>query len=481
MAWNVWRPTVRVAWLFAVALILPRPISAATLTVTDLGDTGAPGQLRTLINSAAPGDTIVIPAGTITLRGPAGEHNNAGGDLDIAKDLTVQGTGAGLTIIDGGGIDRVFNFISQLPFVRVAISNLTIRNGVTASHGGGLLNELGNTVVLTNVTIAANSSTSSGGTGGGIYKHQGTMSLTNVTIRNNRAFRGGGIENEFELLQLTNVTVSGNTSDFGIGGGITNFGTVTLTNVTISDNTGEGVTQVGSGSTATLTNVTVSGNRGGILNSGTVTLTNVLLASNTAGGGGDTCLGIITSRGHNLDSGSTCSFSGPGDLSNTDPKLGPLANNGGPTQTHALLPGSPAIDAGTNTGCPATDQRGVPRPQGAACDIGAYEAVAFNIAEASAFVTRLYEQVLNREPDPAGLQRFVDQIAQFGSVVPTVLAFFHSQEFLGRNTTNEQVLTICYHTFLNRDPDPNGFNAFLTALQAGQLTRDNLLDIFLDS
>ncbi len=101
--------------------------------------------------------------------------------------------------------------------------------------------------------------------------------------------------------------------------------------------------------------------------------------------------------------------------------------------------------------------------------------------ETTAFVTRLYEQVLNREPDAAGLQAFVQQIQQFGSVVPTVLAFFHSQEFLARNTTNEQFLTILYHTFLDRDPDQADFTAFLTSLQLGQLTRDNLLDIFMDS
>jgi hypothetical protein len=100
---------------------------------------------------------------------------------------------------------------------------------------------------------------------------------------------------------------------------------------------------------------------------------------------------------------------------------------------------------------------------------------------ASAFVTRLYLQVLSRAPDQAGLQAFVQQIQQFGSVVPTVLAFFHSPEFLARNTSDAEFLTICYRTFLNREPDPAGFTAFLTTLQAGQLTRDNLLDIFIDS
>ncbi len=99
----------------------------------------------------------------------------------------------------------------------------------------------------------------------------------------------------------------------------------------------------------------------------------------------------------------------------------------------------------------------------------------------AAFVTRLYEHVLNREPDAASLQAFVQQITQSGSVVPTVLAFFHSSEFLARNTDHAQFIAILYHTFLNRDPDPDGFTAFLTSLQLQQLTRDNLLDIFMDS
>jgi hypothetical protein len=120
----------------------------------------------------------------------------------------------------------------------------------------------------------------------------------------------------------------------------------------------------------------------------------------------------------------------------------------------------------------------VARPQGTACDIGAYESTE---AAAAAFVTRLYEQVLSREPDATGLQAFVAQIQQFGSVVPTVLAFFHSQEFLDRHTSDSDFLTICYHTFLDREPDPVGFDAFLGDLNSGLRTRDNLIDIFLDS
>jgi hypothetical protein len=111
----------------------------------------------------------------------------------------------------------------------------------------------------------------------------------------------------------------------------------------------------------------------------------------------------------------------------------------------------------------------------------AFIAVTTTASAATAFVTRLYLQVLGREPDSVGLQGHLTDIQSFGSVVPTVLAFFHSLEFLSRNTTNEQFLTILYRTFLDREPDQAGFNAFLTALQTIQLTRDNLLDIFIDS
>ncbi len=98
-----------------------------------------------------------------------------------------------------------------------------------------------------------------------------------------------------------------------------------------------------------------------------------------------------------------------------------------------------------------------------------------------AFVTRLYQQVLSRAPEPGGIAAWVQKVQQDGAVVPTVLAFFHSAEFLSQGTSDAQFLTILFRTFLNREPDQAGLNAFLGQLQAGQLTRDNLLDIFIDS
>lgn len=159
---------------------------------------------------------------------------------------------------------------------------------------------------------------------------------------------------------LTNVTISGNTSA-GNGGGIFNGvtgSTTTVTSTTIVENTADDGGGIGSFT-------------------GTVTVGNTIVANNSS----PNCntIAAVDSMGHNLESDDTCDFDQSSDLINTDPFLGPLQDNDGLTRTHALLPGSPAIDAGTNDGCPSTDQRSVPRPvdgnldDRAICDIGAYE------------------------------------------------------------------------------------------------------------
>lgn len=155
-------------------------------------------------------------------------------------------------------------------------------------------------------------------------------------------------------MKLTNATLSGN--DAGPrGGGLHNLlGSATLTNVTITANS--------SG---------LAG--GGISNSGGTTRLENTLVANASLPAGQDCFGAITSAGGNLDSGTSCGFSTLTGISNTNPLLGLLTDNGGRTPTHALFAGSPAIDAAQQSACPATDQRLVPRPQGSGCDIGAYE------------------------------------------------------------------------------------------------------------
>ena len=337
------------------------------------------------------------------------------GDLDVLKNLTIQGAGPGLTIIDGGLVDGVFDVLAPNT---VTITGVTIRNGLSlqaVQAGGGGIRNFG-TLTLTNAIVSGNESARGPGGirnfGGGI-RNSRTLTLTNVTVTGNIARGGGGgIYNELgAVMTLTDVTVSANRSEID-GAGIYNLGAATLANVTVNGNNADvnagGIFTGGIGASATLTNVTVSGNTatasgGGIFNSAAMALTNVTVTANSAnfsGGGivsfssglpatlknvivsGNTdpvvagtanCSGAITSLGHNLDNGATCGFTGPGDLTNADPLLGPLQNNGGLTFTQALLAGSPAIDAGTNAGCPVTDQRGSSR---GICDIGAYESAA---------------------------------------------------------------------------------------------------------
>ncbi len=269
---------------------------------------------------------------------------------------------------------------SRLQLTNVVVSNnLATDPGGQDGLGGGIQLDSPNKAVLTDVSVIGNTSA---GAGGGIVlqgRGSSTVTLTDVTIDNNAAMGGVGAGmaatgRSRDRLMLTNVTISDNQHDQNAG--IYSEGiTAVLTNVTISGNY-RGVA-IGGG-TATLTNVTVANNLAGI-SGGPMTLKNTILANSTTG---INCEGSgpITSAGNNLDSGNTCGFSGPGDLNNTDPILGPLANNGGPTKTHALPVGSPAIDAGTNTGCPSTDQRGLPRPRdgdgngSSICDMGAFEA-----------------------------------------------------------------------------------------------------------
>jgi CSLREA domain-containing protein len=421
---NKSRLTAQSARALCIALFLVAPallpqlalvVHAATFTVNSLDDAvdAAPGNgvcataggvctLRAAIqeaNDLAGDDTIVLPAGTCTLTlAGAGEMNAATGDGNLA----ITGAGAAMTIINGnGGVtgDRVF-FVH--PGRVVTIIGVTMQNGNPGSGttGGGIVNA--GTLTVSNSTLMGNTA----GNGGVIHNGNGrTLTLINSTVTGNNATGGyGAIYNEGTLI-LTNSTISGNSAT-GDGGGIfSEVGTLTLTNSTVSGNSatgGGGGIVVAYGGTADLNNVTITnntadsdddgfGNGGGIVCwGGTVNFKNTLIAGNNDDGGqAPDCSETLTSQGYNLIQNTTgCTIAGDttGNITGQEPDLGPLQNNGGATFTHALLPGSPAIDAAnpavpgsSGNACEATDQRGVARPQGTRCDIGAFESIVYPI------------------------------------------------------------------------------------------------------
>ena len=236
----------------------------------------------------------------------------------------------------------------------LTLINTRVSGNTTSAVGGGIVNDVGAVLTLIESTVSANHAPHA--RGGGIA-NRGTLTLTNSTVASNTAGGGGGIDND-GTVTLTNSTVSGNTVTPGFlestagGGGIWNVGTLKLTDSTVSGNTAtEG---------------------GGIWNGiGTLTLINTLIDNDCEGK-------APTSGGGNLESpGDTCAFDQPTDQANVsaeDLKLGELGDNGGPTMTHALLPGSVAIDVIPAEMCAGdTDQRGEPRPGDTICDVGAFE------------------------------------------------------------------------------------------------------------
>ena len=269
---------------------------------------------------------------------------------------------------DGGGM---FNSQSSS-----TLSDITFSGNTAGSFGGGMYNLQGNPT-LSNVTFSSNSATNDGG---GMYNNSSSPRLTNVTFSGNSAANdGGGMYNSQGDLSLTNVTFSGN-SAANDGGGMYNLqGNPSLNNITFSGNNAEhfGGGMLSFQSSPTLRNVTFSGNTatnngGGIYNlQGSPTLTNAILWGNTP----DQIRGDSTTVTYSDVQGG---YPGTGNI-NDDPLLGPLADNGGLTQTHAIAAGSPAIDAGDPDVCPNIDQRAFTRPidgdeNGTAiCDMGAYE------------------------------------------------------------------------------------------------------------
>lgn len=324
---------------------------------------------------AAGADTIVITAtGTIPLVSylPA-----------VTETLTINGPAGGITI-DGGGVyqsgftvdNNATLTVSGLTFDRgnvgsggaiylspgtnLYVSNSTFSNGFGTGSGGAIyaLNETG-TVSIDSSTFYSNVVTTAFGNLGGAIYSRGTLSITNSTFYSNTAngdvccSGGGAIYGYTGTVMITNSTFVSNTSICCGGVIYTSFARASIFNSTLANNS------AGCCGGATFVN-------------SPLTATNTIIASNTP----NNCNGGITNGGYNIDSAADCAFgSNNGSMSNTDPKLRPLANNGGSTKTMALGLNSPAIDAIVgNVNCPPTDQRGVHRPTGLRCDIGAYEA-----------------------------------------------------------------------------------------------------------
>ncbi|WP_165230645.1 right-handed parallel beta-helix repeat-containing protein [Aquisphaera insulae] len=374
----------------------------ATLTGCTVSDNSADGRGGGVLNG-----------GKLTLTGCFVSDNSAdnGGGVSTTRgttvltDCTVSGNTAGS---QGGGLYANNGGATTL--------TNSVVSGNSAYNGGGLFNYFG-TATLTDCTVEANSAGHSGGGlinfgtstlintavignlagdwGGGMTNSSGTATWINCTVSGNSAGVVGGALNNNSTATFTNCDLSGNSAKWG--GGVFNFyGTTTLSNSTVSGNSatyGGGVWSAAG--TATLSSCTVSGNSaingGGIANYDTTTLGNTIVAANTAGTGPDVS-GDFSSLGNNLI-GTTDGSSGwvGSDLTGTiatplNPLLAPLGDYGGPTLTMALLPGSPAIDAGSNALIPdgvTTDQRGLPRIVSGVVDIGAFESSGFTIAVSS--------------------------------------------------------------------------------------------------
>ncbi len=414
-----------------------RPPAALTVNTTDDLDNGfclaSHCSLREAINAAnLNADTNTINFDPAVFASPGNTIDLSSALPSLSTNMVVNGPGSSILTVQRStaGGTPAFRILAINSGSNVSLSGLTISNGQLSDRGAGISN-YGNLTIL-NCTISGNTEVT-GGWGGGIYNDRvATLNVTDSIIIGNSASDAGGIGN-FGALAVTNSTISGNSSS-GSGGGIRSFSdsTLTVTNSTVSGNTatdaGGGIESLGA---ATLTNTTISGNiaggsGGGLVRNGstaTATLTNVTITNNHAGtnGGGALLNGgndkmrntIVTGNFFGSGTSTPDDISGVVDTSAassnnligtggtggltaingnqinvTNPGLAPLANNGGPTFTHALLAGSPALDAGSNALSDAaglTDQRGtgfIRKADSAdanttqTVDIGAFEAQA---------------------------------------------------------------------------------------------------------
>ncbi|MEW5860144.1 MAG: filamentous hemagglutinin N-terminal domain-containing protein [Cyanobacteriota bacterium] len=347
-----------------------------------------------------------------TLSGNTASYYGGGiynsGTLDVSNS-----TLSGNTVSNYGG--GIYNYGT------VKVSNSTLSGNTASNYGGGIFNE--GTVKVSNSTLSGNTASNYGG---GIF-NEGTLDVSNSTLSGNTAVGiyglGGGIFN-YGTVKVSNSTLSGNTASY-YGGGILNSGTLDVSNSTLSGNTAVGTYGGGGGifneGTLDVSNSTLSGNTavgiygvgGGIFNAGTLDVNNSIVSGNQATEGREIFgFDTVNSGGYNLfgysnNSGLNGATLGVTDIVPTVPVssiLAPLGNYGGSTKTHALLPGSPALNAG-NPSVTTPDQRGYARVGSA--DIGAFESGGFTLSGLSApqsttvntaFATPLSVQVKANNP-----------------------------------------------------------------------------------
>jgi len=404
--------TINFSLEYPATILLHTPLTLGqSVTIT-----GPVNNLLAISGGDRVGVFIVNAGATVAISGLVIEHGSSllGGGIFNGGTLTLtevnvtsntQGTQLGGGIFNSGTLTMWISFVedNSTGFGVALVSGETGLGGGIYNYGeaGGGTLWLINSAVSGNV---ANQGLAGYPSGGGIYNDQGRVTLTDSLVTNNTlnsttpnyVGSGGGIRNDGGTLSVMNSTISGNSADFG-GGIYANSGTVTVTNSTFVGNVaGDDGGAIYSVYPDTL-NVAFStfannaaGVEGGGIDAGGLTLKNSILASNGAGTystgncASDSPFSTSTSDGHNFSDDNSCYevLTGPGDFSNIPPGLDPsgLEENGGPTPTIALLANSPAVDyiplsSCTDTsGIPVTtDQRGVYRPQGSGCDVGAYE------------------------------------------------------------------------------------------------------------
>lgn len=387
-----------------------RPAHAATtwtVTSTDDDATNVTGacpdanqcSLRKAISLATVDDTIVFDAAL------SGQTIYLEDTLTVSNIITIDGSSLAVPITISGDTDnngdadlRLF----KIDGVTVTLKRLTLVKGAATSGGGGAILNNGGTIIVNDSTFTSNTTPAGGGA---IYNASGTAIITNSSFSSNTANVGGAIYN-IATLNVTGSTFTGNGSTFA-GGAINSTSNTAIKSSTFESNsagTKGGAISSSSASTVisnstfysnsattkgggiytwvsgiAITSSTFSGNwappnnGGGIYNDGPMELSNTILANSLSGGDCKNGSGNLSINTNNLTEDGSCGVSLSG-----DPKLGALTNNGGPTRTMALMGNSPAVDAGNDAACAASpvsnlDQRGVTRPIGSHCDIGAFE------------------------------------------------------------------------------------------------------------